>query len=105
MAKGGYRPNAGRKFGSKATHTVQAEAAKKQLVSMFVVQKEPIFKALIGKALTGDVPALKELFERVWGKESQPLTGDLNHTFDDIPEGAYKAIVERESRRVKVSGN
>src|ERR1017187_5146682 len=68
MSQGGKRPGAGRKLGSKATHTIQAEAAKKLLVEMFIASKEPIFKALIGKTLIGDVPAIRELFERVWGK-------------------------------------
>jgi hypothetical protein len=68
MSQGGKRANAGRKFGSKATHTIQAEAAKKLLVEMFIEHREPIFQALITKASTGDIPAMKELFERVWGK-------------------------------------
>jgi hypothetical protein len=65
MAKGGKREGAGRK---RAPHTIQAEAAKKRLVAMFVAVQEPIFEALLGKALTADIPAIKELFERVWGK-------------------------------------
>ena len=48
---------------------------------------------------------MKELFERVWGKESQPFSGDLNHNFDDINPELYKAIIERESRRIKISGD
>ena len=98
---GGYRPGAGR---PKAPHTIAAEAAKKTLILKFVKEKGPIFEALISKAKTGDVAAIKELFERVWGKESQPFDGSLNHTFDDISEQVYKAIIEREAHRVKVSG-
>ena len=102
MARGGYRPNAGR---PKAQHTIQAEAAKAELIKLFLKDKKSIFLALIRKAKEADMTAMKELFERVWGKESQPFTGDLNHSFDDIPPELYKAIVERESRRIKVSGD
>jgi hypothetical protein len=48
MARGGYRPNAGR---PKAQHTIQAEAAKARLIELFMEEKEPVFKALI-KAVT-----------------------------------------------------
>jgi hypothetical protein len=44
MARGGYRPNAGR---PKAQHTIQAEAAKARLIELFMEEKEPVFKALI----------------------------------------------------------
>ena len=101
MARGGFREGAGR---PKAAHTIKAEAAKKTLILKFIKQKGPIFEALISKAKTGDVAAIKELFERVWGKESQPFSGDVNHSIDDISESVYKAIIERESHRVKVSG-
>jgi hypothetical protein len=73
MAKGGARPGAGR---PKAQHTVEAEAAKARLVELFVEEKDEIFAALIKKAKRGDVPALKELFERVWGKPVQPIGND-----------------------------
>jgi hypothetical protein len=73
MAKGGYRPEAGR---PKGQHTVEAEAAKARLVELFVAEKEEIFTALIRKAKKGDVPALKELFERVLGKPVQPIGND-----------------------------
>jgi hypothetical protein len=102
MARGGYRPNAGR---PKAQHTIQAEKAKAELIKLFLKQKTPIFKTLIKRAVDGDMAAMKELFERVWGKESQPFTGDLNHTFDDIAPELYKAIIERERNRIKVSGD
>jgi hypothetical protein len=65
MALGGKRPGAGRK---KAQHTIQSEALKAYLIAEVIKEKEPIVKALILKAKTGDVPALKEVFERVLGK-------------------------------------
>jgi hypothetical protein len=78
MAKGGYRLGAGR---PKAQHTIEAEAAKAHLVELFVAEKDAIFKALISKAKKGDVPALKELFERVWGKPVQPIGNDESNSF------------------------
>jgi len=72
--KGGYRPGAGR---PKAAHTVQAEALKAYLIKKVIEQREPLISALIAKALTGDVPALKEILERTLGKvtEKHELTG------------------------------
>lgn len=78
MAKGGARPGAGR---PKGQHTVEAEAAKARLVELFVAEKDAIFKALIGKAKKGDVPALKELFERVWGRPVQPIGNEGDNSF------------------------
>ena len=68
--KGGWRPGAGRK---KATHTIQSEALKKALVEAVIREKEPLIKALIAKGKKGDVPALREILERVIGKVSLPM--------------------------------
>lgn len=35
-----------------------------------------IAEGLIGKAKKGDVPAVKELFDRLWGKAPQAITGE-----------------------------
>ena len=99
MAKGGYRPGAGR---PKAQHTIQAEAAKAELINLFLKEKKPIFEALIRRAKEADMSAMKELFERVWGKESQPFDGNLNHKFDDLPDSIYQAILARESQRASI---
>jgi hypothetical protein len=76
MKNGGKRPGAGRKKGSKAQHTIQAEAAKAYLINRFLAEKEPIVTALLASAMTGNVPAIKELFERVWGKVPATLEAD-----------------------------
>lgn len=93
--KGGYRPGAGR---PKAQHTIAKEKAKAALIEHFLKEQKPIFAALIKKAKKGDLQAIRELFERVWGRENQPLSGDLTHTFD-VPEQLYKAILAREGQR------
>lgn len=74
--KGGKRAGAGR---PKAAHTIEAEALKKYLIEQVVLQKGPLVQALISKALIGDVPALKEVFERSLGKVKDNL--DVNVAF------------------------
>lgn len=104
MPKGGKRPGAGRK--PDITKQAAAEAYTEALAQL--VQKEhlPIIRALIDKAKSGDVPAIKEIHERLLGKvkEEMTLSGNLNHSFNDLPEDFYKGIVEREARRITVSG-
>ena len=78
--RGGLRPNAGRK---KANHTIAAEAYKKYIVEEVVKQKGPLVKALIDKALTGDVAALKEVHDRALGKVKEAF--DLTSGGKAIP--------------------
>lgn len=73
MAKGGKRKGAGRKKGSFATHTLQAQEARKLLVAKYIKEQTGIDQALIDKAKTGDVPAIKELYDRVYGKSNESL--------------------------------
>jgi hypothetical protein len=85
MAHGGKREGAGRK---KARHTIEAEAGKAELIRAYLENIRPINEALIKKAKRGDMEAIKELHNRVYGKAVQPLaTPDgplrLAITFDD----------------------
>lgn len=59
----------------KGLNAVNAEKGKALLIQMYLEQIRPINQALIDKALTGDVSAIKELHDRVYGKAPQPLTG------------------------------
>lgn len=77
MAKGGKRPGAGRKKGSKASHTLQAEEGKKLLIQMYLENIRPINEALLKKAKKGDLGAIKELHDRVYGKSLQPISGEF----------------------------
>lgn len=70
---GGKRPGAGRK---KASHTIEAEAAKAFIVRKVSENLEPIIMAQIAKAIEGDTQAFKELMDRGWGRPAQPLTGE-----------------------------
>lgn len=65
----------GNKLGGrkKAAHTLATEAFKKALVEAVIREKEPLIKALIAKGKKGDVPALREIFERVIGKVVVPM--------------------------------
>jgi thioredoxin-like negative regulator of GroEL len=100
MSKGGARPGAGRKKGHKASHTIEALNAKAALIRRFVAEQEPIFKALLTQAKRGNIKAIRELFERVWGKETEKfdMNAQVTHTFD-VTDELYKAILSRESQR------
>ena len=91
----------------KAGHTIQAEAYRAYLISEVMKNAKPIVAALINKAMGGDVQAIKELHERAMGKvkDEMNLNANLKHSFDDISEDLYKAIIEREAHRVKVSSD
>jgi hypothetical protein len=62
MPSGGRRPGAGRKKG------LQAEAYRKALLDLVEKNKTELARALVDKGLAGDIPALKEINERMLGK-------------------------------------
>ena len=59
----------------KAAHTIQAEKAKATLIREYIRNIKPINKALIKKAKEGDIQAIRELHDRVYGKSPQAITG------------------------------
>ena len=61
--RGGFRKNSGRKKGFAA---INAEEARRVFAEMIAAEIEPIAKALIKKAKSGDTSAAKELFDRAW---------------------------------------
>ena len=73
MPNGGKRPGAGRKPGIKAKI---AEAYNELLAKEVNKEGLPIIQALITKAKTGDIPAIKELHDRLMGKAPQPFQDD-----------------------------
>ena len=81
--RGGKREGAGRKVG---TNAILLEAAKKKLIEAYLENIVPINEALIKKCKEGDIQALKELHDRVYGKAPQAITGpdgkDLRIVFD-----------------------
>lgn len=66
--RGGKRPGAGRKRGSKASHTLEAQVMREHLIQEVIKEKEPLISALIARGKKGDVQALREIFDRVLGK-------------------------------------
>lgn len=71
----------GNQEAKKANHT------KRRLITQKLIARlndadgkelDRIVGALVNKAGEGDVPALKEIFDRVEGKVTQPIGGDEN---------------------------
>ncbi len=58
----------GRPLGSKANHTIQAEAIKAHLIEQVILEKDAIVKALIKQAKAGNLNAIKEILDRTLGK-------------------------------------
>ena len=87
MPRGGSRANSGPKKGSHQRPAIEKEAFRKCLLAAVMKQKEALVEALINQALKGDVPALREVFDRGLGKVAQEITGE-----DGNP---IKFIIER----------
>jgi hypothetical protein len=68
--RGGYRQNAGRKQGYSAK---SAEEARKLLCERVAQEIGPISDILISQAKKGDIRAIRELFDRAWGKAPQAM--------------------------------
>lgn len=73
MPNGGRRPGAGRPKGSKAKHTIEGEAYRAALIAAVLKEKAPLIRALIDRAIKGDVPAIKEIHDRVLGRPSESI--------------------------------
>lgn len=76
--RGGFRKGSGRKQGFAAK---SAEEARILLSGRVLEEIGPICDALIKKAKKGDIPAIRELFDRAWGKPPQALNGafEMSH--------------------------
>jgi len=68
----------GRPKGSISNATKEALIFRQFLANRIKREKKPLIDALMTKAKAGDVPALKELFDRAFGKakESIELMGE-----------------------------
>ena len=64
------------------SHTLKAQEEKKLMIERFREDAQEVYDALFKKAKTGDVPAIKEIFDRVWGKSTQPLANDPDNPID-----------------------
>ena len=79
--KGGHREGAGRKQGFAAKN---AEEARRVLSEMVMRDIESIGEALVEKAKKGDVIAIRELFDRAFGKAPQNTKIDLTETLEPM---------------------
>lgn len=77
---GGHRIGAGRKQGFAAK---SAEEARIYISQRLAGEIEPITEALISKAKGGDLKAVRELFDRAWGRPRQELALDVNEPEPD----------------------
>ena len=82
--QGGKRKGAGRKKGSKATHTIEAEKAREFIIRKLVESLEPIVNKMIEQAKKGDRFAREELFNRAMGRPPQAL---------ELPEGSGEIVI------------
>lgn len=83
MAKGGKQPGAGRPKGSLAPSTLKAKVLRDKLIQAYEVVAETINIKLMEKAIAGDIMAIKEIHERVYGKAYQQ--GELDITSNGAP--------------------
>ena len=91
MAKGGARPGAGRPKDKKEKQTLVKEAALLALREMVLAEITPITQALIAKGKTGDVQAIRELFDRAFGKAPQAITDADGQSLVIAFDQAFKA--------------
>lgn len=73
MARGGARPGAGRPKDSKDGQTLVKEAALLRIRERVLAEIDPIMDALLKKARGADVQAIKEVFDRAFGKSPQSI--------------------------------
>ncbi len=92
----------GRPKGSFAPSTLSAMAEKAKLIEMYKVASTAINLKLIEKALQGDMLAIREIHERVWGKAFQ--SGDLDVTSGgqpiEITDAQYKQALLAAAKRI-----
>ena len=73
MAGQTSRDNGKRGGRPKEHRTIEKEKAREYLIMRLSQELEPIVTALIEKAKGSDVAAIKELFDRAWGKAPQAI--------------------------------
>ena len=73
MARSGTNHKGGRPKGSKGTHTLQAEQARKYVIERITAELEPIMDTHISLAKKGDGASLKYLTDQLIGKAKETL--------------------------------
>lgn len=88
---GGRRQGAGRKKGFAAK---SAEEARKYLSERVAAEIGPIADVLLNSAKTGNTRAIKELFDRAWGRAPQAIQVD---TGDKLPVPILVKFIDDEA--------
>ena len=70
MAKGGYRPGAGRKKGFKA---IESEKAREYIINRVSEELGPIIDKAIEQAKDGDQTARRDLLDRAYGRPRETV--------------------------------
>lgn len=89
--RGGYRPGAGRPKDSKEKQTLVKEQALLIMRELVLKDITPMTEALIAKGKKGDVAAIKELFDRCFGKAPQAITDADGRSLVLAFDAAFKA--------------
>src|ERR1035437_2118261 len=63
----------GKKKGYKAPHTLLIQEGRKALINKYLLSQDDVDDALIAKAKSGDIPAIRELYNRVFGMSIQAI--------------------------------
>lgn len=84
--RGGKREGSGRK---KGLATIEREKVKDYIAQRIADSAEPLVDVLLEKGLKGDVPAIKELFDRGFGKASQAV--------DVTSKGEQMGVIDTEA--------
>ncbi len=82
----------GRKKGSYASHTLEAQEMKKNLIAAYQEKASEINTALLDKAVKGDIPAIKEVHDRVYGKAMQAVEMSGKDGKDLMPQSSTEVI-------------
>jgi len=101
---GGKRPGSGRKKGSIASHTLEAQEIRVCLIKEVIKEKGPIVRALVNKAKEGDVAALREVLDRTLGKVRDQPDIDANSKREDlmkIQNGVRELIESAKKKNAK----
>lgn len=96
---GGARPGAGRPKGSMNEETKIRMAVQKEFVHLAKNRAKKIIDKLIQRAEEGDVKAMKEFFDRLWGKA--PMFIDLTTGGESLTT-AYELSDEQLTRILRV---
>ena len=90
---------AGRPKGSLGGNTIQAQKFREYLIKKVIKEKGALVTALLSKGKKGDIMAIRELFDRAFGrsKENVELTGldggpvELKHEITETIAKIYGA--------------